>query len=220
MEKKEADREVNFQQRRVSMLYKAIGFDYGGVVNGVPGFVFMRAMADFLDVPLDAFQETFFENNSKANIQGMSWNDILKHIAALLDRSEKCESIDSFIDEWDKNQTLNQDIVRLIESLRSSGYAIGLLSNYASGLRDRLNKQGIALHFDVIGISSEMGVMKPQPEAFFKFCDMLDVRPHELVFIDDSKKSLETSEAVGYTPVLFRDYEGLVKDLTTLGITV
>lgn len=200
------------------MSYKAIGFDYGGVVNGVPGFVFMRAMADFLVVSLDDLHEVFLENSHLSSTGKMSWVEMWSHMATLLKRSEKCREVSDFIYTWDKEQVVNQRVIQLIKNVRLLGYKVGLLSNWENGLRERLDKQGIASQFDVIGISSEMGVMKPQSEAFFKFCEMLGVRPQELVFIDDSEKSFETVEAVGYTPVLFRDYAGLVKDLKALGI--
>lgn len=202
------------------MPYKAIGFDYGGVINGVPGFVFMQAMAKFLNVPIDVLQETFFQNNYRSSIGEMSWIELWEYISVMLHRSEKSRDIATFIHKWDEDQQVNPNILHLIDTLHSFGYRIGLLSNWENGLRDRLSQQGITNYFDVIGISSEMGVMKPEPEAFLKFCEMLGVSPQELVFIDDSKKSLETAEVVGYKPILFRDYVGLVQDLASLGIKV
>ncbi len=60
--------------------------------------------------------------------------------------------------------------------------------------------------------------MKPDPEAFYRFCELLKVEPHELIFIDDTKKSLETAPTVGYTPILFQDGASLRKELSALGV--
>lgn len=207
---------LNFNKK--AMVYKAIGFDYGGVIDGPPGFMFMHSMAKFLDVSLDILQKVYFENNHRANVEKISWTELWKHVAMELNRSEKQDELIIFIDEWEEKKTVNQDVVNLINKLKSSGYKIGLLSNYSDGLRVRLDQQGITDCFDVIGISSEMGVMKPKEEAFFKFCDMLDVRPFELVFIDDTHKSLETAGSVGYTPILFRDFASLHKELVLLEV--
>lgn len=202
------------------MSYKAIGFDYGGVIYGAPGSVMMQAAADFLAVPIDTLRAVFFANNHYLNVEkSMSWVELWQYIAREVNRSEKQSDIVRFIDEWDRNQVVDEDIIRLIDELRTNGYKIGLLSNYAEGLRERLLQQGIITCFDAIGISSEMGAMKPQPEAFLKFCDMLEVQPQELVFIDDTKKSLVSAEAVGYTPILFRSFDELRQELSVLGVT-
>lgn len=204
--------------RKLAMAYKAIGFDYGGVISGLPGSFFMSAMAGVLDVPVDTLQKTFFENNHRANVEKLSWADLWKHISTTLGHPEKHEEVMLFIQEWEKNQTVNQDVMNLIDSLHTAGYTVGLLSNYADGLRLRLEQQGISNRFDVIAISSEMGAMKPQPEAFVIFCEMLQIKPNELVYIDDTKKSLETAAAVGYTPIHFRDFESLYQELVTLKV--
>lgn len=179
----------------------------------------MQTMADFLAVPIDTLRTVFFANNHYLNVEkSMSWVELWQYIAREVDRSERQSDIAHFIDEWDRNQVVDEDMIRLIGELRASGYKIGLLSNYAEGLRERLALQGITQYFDAIGISSEMGAMKPQPEAFFKFCDMLEVRPQELVFIDDTGKSLTSAETVGYVPILFRSFAELTRELSALGV--
>lgn len=201
------------------MSYKAIGFDYGGVIYGAPGSVMMQAAADLLAVPIDILRTVFFANNHYLNVEkSMSWVELWQYIAGEVNRPEKQPDIARFIDGWDRNQVVDKDMIRLIDELRANGYKIGLLSNYSEGLRERLALQGIAQYFDAIGISSEMGAMKPQPEAFLQFCDMLEIRPQELVFIDDSEKSLVSAEAVGYVPILFRSLDELRKELSALGV--
>lgn len=204
---------------RDSMSYKAIGFDYGGVIYGAPGFVMMQTMADFLTVPVDTLRAVFFANNHLVNVEkSMSWVELWQHIARAVNHPEKQSDIARFIDEWDKNQSVSEDMIRLIGELRTNGYKIGLLSNYAEGLRERLSAQGITKYFDAIGISSEMGAMKPDPEAFLKFCGMLEVQPQELVFIDDTTKSLVSAGTVGYTPILFQGFAQLKQELLALGV--
>ena len=200
------------------MAYKAIGFDYGGVIYGRPGSAFNRAIAELLGVTTDEVRKIYFQNNHRTNIGEISWEDVWKHIAVELDRADQQDAIVNLITEWEKGQKLNHDVIKLIIDLRSAGYIIGLLSNYNSGLRQKLEEQGIISHFDVIGISSEMGVMKPHAEAFSQFCNMLEVQSEELIYIDDTQKSLETANAVGYTPILFQDSDSLIKELMILKV--
>ena len=42
------------------MVDKAIGFDYGGVIAGVPGKEFNKRVCEFLNVRLDQYREAYF----------------------------------------------------------------------------------------------------------------------------------------------------------------
>jgi HAD superfamily hydrolase (TIGR01509 family) len=69
-------------------------------------------------------------------------------------------------------------------------------------------------------ISGDVGLMKPDPAIFKLFMDQLGVTPEEFVFIDDAKPSLSTAQECGFSPILFRSYEGLVGELEELGVDV
>jgi HAD superfamily hydrolase (TIGR01509 family) len=115
-------------------------------------------------------------------------------------------------------EVVNSDMVALVDQVRDAGYKTGLLSNNSREGGDKMRAKGLDKHFDVFHISEEKGFMKPQTEAFDQFAQELGVRHEELVFIDDSKKSLSTAEACGFTPVLFESYEQLKKQLKELNI--
>jgi len=69
-------------------------------------------------------------------------------------------------------------------------------------------------------ISGEIGYQKPHKEAFAVLFERLGASAQEVVFIDDSPKSLEKAEEIGYTPILFQNNEQLISDLRSLGIEV
>ncbi len=198
------------------MKYKAIGFDYGGVIFGRSSMAFNDGAAAIFNVESDKLLKVYFQNNNRLNLGEMTWEELWKHIAVELNCADKQEAIMEFIVRWGRDQKLNLDVVELIKVLKTAGYKIGLLSNYNSGLHQMLEEQKIDNYFDVVGISSEMGVMKPNVEAFSSFCNMLNVQPDELVYIDDTPKSLETSGDVGYTPILFQNFDKLYQDLKNL----
>jgi HAD superfamily hydrolase (TIGR01509 family) len=69
-------------------------------------------------------------------------------------------------------------------------------------------------YFGDIFISSDIGLIKPDPEIF-KFCvDKLGVDPSECVFIDDKKKNTESANSVGMNAYLFEDNESFKKWLS------
>jgi hypothetical protein len=112
----------------------------------------------------------------------------------------------------------NQEVLELIDRLRAKGYKTGLLSNNNQQAADKMRTDGLDKHFDVFIVSAEVGVMKPDPEIFNLFAERLGVKLPELVFIDDSKRSLSASEECGFAPVLFESYEQLVKELSKRGV--
>jgi len=201
------------------MIYKAVGFDYSGVVFGLPGSAFMSSIAKLLNVSLDDLKRKFFENQHLVNIEkSLDWIELWERIATELGHPEKHKQIRDIIVDYEKNKKINQKIIDLIKELRSAGYKIGLFSNYGVELREQLKSQGIAEYFDVIGISSEMGVMKPKPEAFVKFCNMLGVKTNELIYVDDSTKNVKNAGDIGNEAILFRNFDDLHEKLVELKV--
>ena len=48
--------------------YKAIIFDYGGVIKGLPGPIWSEKVADLLGVSNDEFREIYYRHNHRFNI--------------------------------------------------------------------------------------------------------------------------------------------------------
>jgi FMN phosphatase YigB (HAD superfamily) len=55
--------------------------------------------------------------------------------------------------------------------------------------------------------------MKPDPAAYTAMCDLLEVEPHEVVFLDDLERCVEGAEAVGMMAVLYRDNEQAIAEI-------
>lgn len=70
--------------------------------------------------------------------------------------------------------------------------------------------------FDVVVISAEVGCQKPQPEIFDILFKKLDLKPSEVIFIDDTLKSLEGADKIGYIPVLYKDNKTLKSELSSI----
>jgi len=73
---------------------------------------------------------------------------------------------------------------------------------------------------DVLVISGEIGFQKPHKEAFQILFEKLKLQPEEVVFIDDTPRSLEKADEIGYIPILFKNNEQLKADLRSMGINL
>jgi putative hydrolase of the HAD superfamily len=77
--------------------------------------------------------------------------------------------------------------VEALDELRRRGVTLGLITN-GSALHQRwkLDRFGLAAHFDYIGIEGEAGVGKPEPEAFQRALGALQADARESWMVGDN----------------------------------
>ncbi len=202
------------------MDYRAIGFDYGGVIYGRPGTQFNLEVAKLAGLPVDTVMREYFTRNHQANVGTVSYDEVWCQVFSALDRSEKYAEFLTFQTAWGAAKKLNPAVLALSDTLRAAGYKTGILSNANSAMAEDIRQEKIDTHFDIFLPSCELGFMKPDRRAYEALAKALDVEPRAMIFVDDTPKSLESAQAVGYTPILFESYATLVLELQSLGISV
>ncbi|MGH7194574.1 MAG: HAD-IA family hydrolase, partial [Candidatus Saccharimonadales bacterium] len=116
---------------------------------------------------------------------------------------------------------VDDEMVRLIRQLKGT-YKIGLLSNSGTEYIGRIiDKYDLAPLFDVMTISSEVGIIKPDPRIFQHVLGELGVAADEAVFIDDSRRNTKPASEFGIKAFLYEGEVGaLKKELAEAGIKV
>ena len=196
------------------MKYKAIGFDYGGVLYGPSGVVFDNAVANLINVSVEEYRQTYFRHNTKFASSELIW----KHVLNDLDQEQCFEDLLQFIARFNNEKKINSDMIELASDLRSRGYKVGLLSNNSREKADAMRLQKINTYFDAFCVSAEIGYSKPEKQAFEYLTGQLGVALNELIFIDDEPTSLKNSRRDGYAAIRFIGYDQLIKDLISFGI--
>jgi HAD superfamily hydrolase (TIGR01509 family) len=106
---------------------------------------------------------------------------------------------------WKPSRTLGATTHALLESLRSRGLKLGLVSNaFDPGwlLHRDLEQMGIAERIDFAVFSSELGKRKPHPEIFERALEELGVEAGESMFVGDRLyEDVRGSNEVGMTSV-------------------
>ncbi|MDQ1490251.1 MAG: soluble epoxide hydrolase / lipid-phosphate phosphatase, partial [Actinomycetota bacterium] len=59
--------------------------------------------------------------------------------------------------------------------------------------------------FDLIVDSCDVGLRKPDPAIFRLTCERLGVTPGAAVFLDDTRRHVETARSIGLHAILVRD---------------
>ena len=97
---------------------------------------------------------------------------------------------------------LNDGVIDFIEIVRKD-YKLAIISNDASRwsryLRDKFN---INQYFDVISISADLKLQKPDERIFQYTIDKLNVSADECLYVDDRKENLNTAQKMGMKTVM------------------
>jgi putative hydrolase of the HAD superfamily len=79
------------------------------------------------------------------------------------------------------------DAVATLRALRALGLRVGVLTNGPADVQGRkLEVSGLGPELDAVTISGEIGVAKPDPEAFRIALERLGTRPEETAMVGDS----------------------------------
>ena len=109
---------------------------------------------------------------------------------------------------------LEEGMFDALAAAKRAGFKTGLLSNSwgVSGYpRERL-----AEVMDVVVISAEVGMRKPDPEIFTFTTSKLGVAPSTCVFVDDHPGHLKAAQEAGMTTVLHREPAQSIAELEDL----
>ncbi len=110
---------------------------------------------------------------------------------------------------------------KIIEKLRAKGYKLGLLSVHAKEWIAHLEtKYDYHKHFHQVMYSYQVGVSKPDPQAFKLILESLQVKPTETLFVDDSEENLETAKSLGMHTIHFKNAKELKKELQKRAIAL
>jgi putative hydrolase of the HAD superfamily len=90
-----------------------------------------------------------------------------------------------------------------VQAIRAAGLRTALLSN-SWGMADYPRHLFPGM-FDVVVISGEVGMRKPEERIFRHAAGLLGLEPAECVFIDDIEVNIQAAEAIGMTAILHRD---------------
>jgi putative hydrolase of the HAD superfamily len=192
---------------------KALLVDFGGVLTSD----IWSSFASFCEARgLDpaAAKQLFRENpDALASLRGLETGELDApefegRFAELLDTEAE-----GLIEGLFAGLQPNDPMLKAVEQAQEVGVPTGLISN--SWVMDHYTEE-IRDLFDVVVISAEVGLHKPQPEIYRMAAEQIGVDPEDCVFVDDLRENCEGAEAVGMTAVLHRDAEETIAKLEEL----
>lgn len=109
---------------------------------------------------------------------------------------------------------LEEGMFDALSAAKRAGFKTALLSN-SWGLSG-YPRERLAEVMDVVVISAEVGMRKPDPEIFTFTTGKLGVKPQACVFVDDHPGHLKAAQEAGMTTVLHREPAQSIAELEEL----
>ena len=90
----------------------------------------------------------------------------------------------------------------VLRSLKGTGLAIGVISDWQEGLAHFCDELGISVYLDVVVASAEVGYEKPDRRLFDIARERMGIAPHEILHIGDRLEDVEGARAAGFSAAL------------------
>jgi epoxide hydrolase-like predicted phosphatase len=194
--------------------------DFGGVLTTSLGEAFRafcrREGADYEKVKA-ALKQAYGDLDADSMVarfeKGLVEKDEFEtHLAALLS-----EDLDVPLDPTDliarmlEDVRIDQDMVAAVRTARAAGIRTALLSN--SWGVDYYPRELLEELFEEIVISGEVGMRKPDADAYLHTAERLGLRPEECVFVDDHDDNVETAARIGMRTVHHQETARTIEEL-------
>lgn len=187
-------------------MIKALIFDCFGVFYVDPVFAYMR---DPATSPEKA--EALHSLDKQAAIGMLDKNGFIAEAAKLIGITESQAERRFFY-----GPERNEQLLKLVQELRRT-YKVAMLSNIGSDMMDGFftPKERQEL-FDVVILSGDVKMAKPDRAIFELTCKQLDVELEEAVMIDDMQTTCDIVKTFGMQSVCYKDFEQCKAELATI----
>ena len=194
------------------MTVRAVYFDLGGVIVRTEFQAPRQHLAERFGVEYEDIVRIVFEGETshQASIGAITEDE---HWAAIIRKLHIPESETQAVrDEFFAGDVTDRGLLDFMRGLRKT-VKVGLISNAWSGLRPWIVSQKFEDAFDVMIISAEVGVTKPDARIYQVALEQLDMAPAETVLLDDFIQNVEGARAVGMQAIHFTQPEQALDEL-------
>lgn len=201
-------------------MIKAITFDLDGVyfINGKENFI--KSLAN-LGVSEDEARRVFLKSDqmNKEYKRGIIndeeyWSWAIKEWNLDL-------GVEEIKDLLIKGYEVNDRVVETVKKAREQGYKTCICTNNFPARINGLQKRfGFLKDFDVVVLSYEIGVTKPDPKIFEELIAKSGFEPSEIVIADDGEANIEAAKTLGINAFFYEDFDKFLEDLRVEGVEI
>lgn len=206
------------------MTRKAVIFDVGRVlIEWDMRRVFRSVLAD--EETIDAFlAETGWHDWNRELDRGVRWGgDWDAAVAALAARFPHWRApIEASHHRWHEAVPgATEGSVEILEALHRGGTPLYAITNFSreKWRQTRARFPFLATHFRDSVVSAEEGLLKPEPEIYWRCLARNRLAAEACVFIDDTPENVEAAATLGMDAIRFEDPRQLRRALAARGLS-
>jgi putative hydrolase of the HAD superfamily len=216
--------------RGATMQFKAVIFDFGGVITSSPFEAFNRLEAE-RGLPRDFVRHVNTRNPDsnawalfeRAEIDAATFDSQFAEEAAALGHRLEGSAVLAVL-----AGAVRPAMVAALDRLKAAGFRLGCITNnvptgHGAGMA-RSGDQADAMErifarFEHVIESSRAGVRKPDPRIYTMMCEALNLPPSACVYLDDLGINCKPAAALGMTAIKVTSGEQALAELSrVLGI--
>lgn len=178
-------------------------FDYGMVLSAAPTPADWAALEAEAGLPLAQPDSPYWRHREGFDAGQLQpaqyWSAVLGQPVAE-QKLQALEELDAA--QWSH---LNAETLDVLETLRSEGANLALLSNMPAGMSDRYRREtSWARLFHRTYFSGQLGLAKPDRRIFDHVLAGLQAAPERVLFIDDNAEIIATAQSLGFRTIHFQ----------------
>ena len=194
---------------------RAVIFDYGLVLTGLPDAAAHDAMVRMTRLPVEQFEKLYWTDRhayDEGKLTGAAfWQKFARDANLSLSPAELEELNRQDARMW---TTQDPDMVAWQGKLKAHGIRTAILSNMGDSVLENIKREFKWIdNFDVLVWSYQLHLAKPDPAIYRHTLDRLGTRPEETLFLDDKRVNVEAACALGMRALEFTTIERLREDL-------
>jgi len=197
---------------RIENPIRAVIFDWGGVLMRTADAGFRSMWEARLGLRPGDISRLVFESDDwrRAQLGQIGEDAVWANLGVRLNLAP--ETLARLRRDFWAGDQLDGELVKLIRSLRPR-IKTALLSNFPASLRALLAQHGLMDAFDVIVISGEQGLLKPDTRIYHLTAQRLGVLPAECLFVDDSTENIHGARQAGMQALYFAQPDAAIAQL-------
>lgn len=190
-------------------MIKVILFDAGGVYLDGSFINFVNKAYKVLGIDEDFYSDKEVIFDMEFNKGEITAEECFKKYFKVQINDKQMKKL---IGLWTNEWKLLDEMKELIIKLRKN-YRLAILSNSDFLNFQNFIKRGWCKYFDVLILSHELGIVKPQKEIYEIAVEKLNVKPEECLFTDDQEDCLKPARKMGMATILFKSAPQLKEEL-------
>jgi glucose-1-phosphatase len=201
---------------------KAVVFDIGGVlvinaaafkkrIRGHVNLGVHEEVAKKIGISLDQYFDAIDITYSMAVEGKISKNKAL-HILSRNLKIPKEKLVKIYINAYKRNFVQNKQLFKQAFKLKNEGYKIAVLSDQWYLSREALMPKRIYNKFNLVLVSCEQRLRKPNPAFYKLLIKKLKLPPSEILFIDNQIWNIKPAKSLGINIILFKNNQILFKN--------